>query len=155
MDQATISRVYMSLRAGRYAEAINAIDKATRPPLERGPFGIEEVEAETFSRRLFVAMIRGNREHAVAIIDEAFRPRIAEAVTLEEKRRIPLADLLDVRICNYLETINVFTVGELLEIRRTDLLRIPNFGQHSLDVVLEKLAELGFKRESRTTKQPK
>lgn len=148
MDQSTISKVYGSLLAGQYADAMNLIDSATRQPLERGPYGLDYADAERFSRRVYVAMLRGNRDQAHAIIDAAFRPRIADAVTLEEKREIPLADVFDVCMCNKLEKLGLMTIGDLLNVSRADLLGIPNFGVTSLEVVFSKLAELGFRRET-------
>ncbi len=51
---------------------------------------------------------------------------------------------LPVRTTNHLEERGIFTVRELLNSSREDLLSISNFGDKTLDEVYKKLAEHGF-----------
>jgi DNA-directed RNA polymerase subunit alpha len=58
---------------------------------------------------------------------------------------LPIEDLdLSERPRNCLKRAQVNTVGELLEKTEDDLLAITNFGQKSLDEVIEKLDERGL-----------
>lgn len=58
---------------------------------------------------------------------------------------------LTVRTTNCLEERGVFTVRDLLNCTREDLLSISNFGEKTLDEVYKALGAIGFER---TTKKP-
>ena len=63
---------------------------------------------------------------------------------------LPIEDLdLSERPRNCLKRAQVNTVGELLEKSEDDLLAITNFGQKSLDEVIQKLDERGLSLRSR------
>ena len=73
-------------------------------------------------------------------------PVVAGSPDLEK----PIEDLdLSERPRNCLKRAQVNTVGELLEKTEDDLLAITNFGQKSLDEVIEKLDERGLTLRTR------
>jgi DNA-directed RNA polymerase subunit alpha len=57
---------------------------------------------------------------------------------------------LPVRTTNCLEQRGIFTVGDLLNCRREDLLKISNFGQKTLEEVYRALEGIGFRRRQRS-----
>lgn len=71
---------------------------------------------------------------------------------LAEKLEMSTAELgLTVRTTNCLEERGIFTVRDLLNTRRKDLLSIANFGDKTLDEVYLALAKIGFERRPRPT----
>lgn len=58
------------------------------------------------------------------------------------------------RVVNFLVTIDVFTVGDLLQKRPQELLDIRNFGEKSLEIVFDRLAAAGFHREPPRPSRP-
>ncbi len=56
---------------------------------------------------------------------------------------------LTVRTTNCLEERGIFTVADLLNTTRTELLSIPNFGEKTLEEVYKALEDIGFLRRSR------
>lgn len=56
---------------------------------------------------------------------------------------------LSVRTTNCLEERGIFTVGDLLNCTREDLLSISNFGEKTLEEVYRALEEVGFYRPGR------
>jgi DNA-directed RNA polymerase subunit alpha len=56
---------------------------------------------------------------------------------------------LTVRTTNCLEERGVFTVRDLLNCTREDLLSISNFGEKTLDEVYKALGAIGFQREAK------
>ena len=69
---------------------------------------------------------------------------------LAEKLELSLAEIgLSVRTTNCLDDQGVSTVEELLKRSREDLLNIPNFGEKTLEEVLDALERLGFVRAER------
>ena len=69
----------------------------------------------------------------------------ASAATGSPDLDLPIEDLdLSERPRNCLKRAQVNTIGELLEKTEDDLLAITNFGQKSLDEVIEKLDERGL-----------
>ncbi len=67
---------------------------------------------------------------------------------LKERLNMSLAELgLSVRTTNCLDEQGVSTVEDLLKWRREDLLAIPNFGEKTLEEVLNALQKLGFLRK--------
>ena len=54
---------------------------------------------------------------------------------------------LSVRTTNCLEEQGIFTVGNLLDCSREDLLGISNFGEKTLEEVFQALEKLGFRRQ--------
>ena len=72
---------------------------------------------------------------------------------LKEKLDMSTAEIgLSVRTTNCLEERGIFTVQDLLNCTRDDLLSISNFGEKTLDEVYKALEGIGFFRSS---KQPK
>jgi DNA-directed RNA polymerase subunit alpha len=68
-------------------------------------------------------------------------PRIARQLQLST------AEIgLPLRVVNYLQQRQLFTVNDLLHCRREELLRIPNFAGKTLEQVYRCLARLGFSR---------
>ncbi len=64
---------------------------------------------------------------------------------LQERLSMPISQLdLSVRASNCLESAKVTTVGELVRMTETDLLKVRSFGRTSLREVKRKLADLGL-----------
>lgn len=73
-----------------------------------------------------------------------------EARNLQEKLEMSTAEIgLSVRTTNCLEEKGVFTVRDLLNCTRDDLLSISNFGEKTLEEVYKSLEGVGFYRKNR------
>jgi DNA-directed RNA polymerase subunit alpha len=69
---------------------------------------------------------------------------------LQQRLEMSTAEIgLTVRTTNCLEEKGIFTVGDLLNSTRTDLLSISNFGDKTLEEVYKALEGIGFYRSSR------
>lgn len=81
-------------------------------------------------------------------------------VQAEEERRSQVVRLemstaeigLSVRTTNCLEERGIFTVRDLLNCTRKDLLEISNFGEKTLEEVYSALESVGFYRQGRKAK---
>ncbi|HMO85236.1 MAG TPA: DNA-directed RNA polymerase subunit alpha C-terminal domain-containing protein [Lacipirellulaceae bacterium] len=72
---------------------------------------------------------------------------------LEEKLGMSTAEIgLAVRTTNCLEEKGIFTVQDLLQCKREDLLTISNFGEKTLEEVYRALEQIGFERGDGTTR---
>lgn len=87
------------------------------------------------------------------------RTRIPLSAAEEESRRtlerleMSTAEIgLSVRTTNCLEERGIFTVRDLLQCTREDLLGISNFGEKTLEEVYQSLESVGFYRSSRSAK---
>ncbi len=70
-----------------------------------------------------------------------------EEVNLRKKLELSTAEIgLTVRTTNCLEERGIFTVRELLNTTRAELLSISNFGEKTLDEVYRSLESIGFCR---------
>jgi len=73
-----------------------------------------------------------------------------------EKLEMSTAEIgLTVRTTNCLEEKGIFSVRELLNCTKDDLLSISNFGEKTLDEVYSALGSIGFKRPPRKPGQPR
>ena len=81
------------------------------------------------------------------------RPQVGEGEPEEEtvdeelvqKLNMPIQELeLSVRAGNCLEAVKVDTVGELVEMGESELLKIRSFGKTSLREIKRKLADMGL-----------
>lgn len=73
-----------------------------------------------------------------------------DADDLREKLEMSTAEIgLSVRTTNCLEERGIFTVQDLLNCTREDLLGISNFGEKTLEEVYRALEGIGFYRKSR------
>ena len=73
-----------------------------------------------------------------------------KAQDLEDKLEMSTAEIgLSVRTTNCLEERGIFTVRDLLNCTRDDLLAISNFGEKTLEEVFKALESIGFYRQSR------
>ncbi len=73
--------------------------------------------------------------------------------TLNERLDMSTAEIgLSVRTTNCLEERGIFTVRDLLNCTRKDLLEISNFGEKTLEEVYLALETVGFYRQSRKAK---
>ncbi len=69
---------------------------------------------------------------------------------MKERLSMSTAEIgLAVRTTNCLEDRGIFTVDDLLNCKREDLLSISNFGEKTLEEVYDALERFGFKRPSR------
>lgn len=69
---------------------------------------------------------------------------------LEERLDLSAAEIgLSVRTTNCLEERGIFTVRDLLNCTREDLLGITNFGEKTLEEVYHALEQIGFYRPNR------
>ena len=74
-----------------------------------------------------------------------------ETKNLREKLDLSTAEIgLTVRTTNCLEEKGIFTVRDLLNTTRSELLSISNFGEKTLDEVYKALETIGFCRPGRT-----
>ena len=72
-----------------------------------------------------------------------------ESRNLHEKLELSTAEIgLTVRTTNCLEERGIFTVRDLLNTTRVELLSISNFGEKTLDEVYRSLEAIGFHRPS-------
>jgi DNA-directed RNA polymerase subunit alpha len=75
---------------------------------------------------------------------------LAQSDELEEKLDMSTAEIgLSVRTTNCLEERGIFTVSDLLNCTRADLLSISNFGEKTLEEVFKALEKIGFFRNTR------
>lgn len=73
-----------------------------------------------------------------------------QAKDMAEKLEMSTAEIgLSVRTTNCLEERGIFTVNDLLQCKREDLLSISNFGEKTLEEVYNALEGVGFYRKSR------
>ena len=71
-----------------------------------------------------------------------------ESSSLEKRLAMSTAEIgLTVRTTNCLEERGIFTVGDLLNCTREDLLSISNFGEKTLDEVYIALESINFVRQ--------
>jgi DNA-directed RNA polymerase subunit alpha len=74
--------------------------------------------------------------------------RAGQAKDLQERLDMSTAEIgLSVRTTNCLEEKGIFTVYDLLNCTRDDLLSISNFGEKTLEEVYKALEGIGFYRE--------
>ena len=72
---------------------------------------------------------------------------------MREKLELSTAEIgLTVRTTNCLEEKGIFTVKDLLNTTRAELLSISNFGEKTLEEVYKSLASIGFQRKTRDVK---
>jgi DNA-directed RNA polymerase subunit alpha len=72
---------------------------------------------------------------------------LAQSNEMEEKLEMSTAEIgLSVRTTNCLEERGIFTVHDLLNCTRADLLSISNFGEKTLEEVYKALERIGFFR---------
>ncbi len=72
-----------------------------------------------------------------------------EARSLQERLELSTAEIgLTVRTTNCLEERGIFTVRDLLNTTRPELLSISNFGEKTLEEVYRALEEIGFRRKN-------
>ena len=77
-----------------------------------------------------------------------------KSVEQNERLEMSTAEIgLSVRTTNCLEERGIFTVRDLLNCTREDLLNISNFGEKTLEEVYKALEGVGFYRPSRQTLQ--
>ena len=73
--------------------------------------------------------------------------------TMNERLEMSTAEIgLSVRTTNCLEERGIFTVRDLLNCTRKDLLEISNFGEKTLEEVYTALETVGFYRKGRKAK---
>ena len=70
--------------------------------------------------------------------------------SMQQKLDMSTAEIgLTVRTTNCLEERGIFTVRDLLNCTREDLLKISNFGEKTLEEVYKALEKIGFRRPPR------
>jgi DNA-directed RNA polymerase subunit alpha len=81
--------------------------------------------------------------------------RDEQARDRKEKLELSTAEIgLTVRTTNCLEERGIFTVRELLQTTRSELLSISNFGEKTLEEVYLALEKIGFCRDGVTPAEP-
>jgi DNA-directed RNA polymerase subunit alpha len=76
----------------------------------------------------------------------------SDAQGMAEKLEMSTAEIgLSVRTTNCLEERGIFTVNDLLNCTREDLLSISNFGEKTLEEVYKALESIGFYRRAAAT----
>jgi hypothetical protein len=87
------------------------------------------------------------RLRGAALRREAPLPRDLHDPQVVAKLQLSVAEVgLPVRVVNYLQHRQIFTINDLLHCTREELLRIPNFAAKTLDQVYRCLRRLGFMR---------
>jgi DNA-directed RNA polymerase subunit alpha len=77
---------------------------------------------------------------------------LVQSDEMAEKLEMSTAEIgLSVRTTNCLEERGIFTVHDLLNCTRTDLLSISNFGEKTLEEVYKALERIGFFRSKQTS----
>jgi len=77
---------------------------------------------------------------------------LTQSDEMAEKLDMSTAEIgLSVRTTNCLEEKGIFTVHDLLNCTRADLLSISNFGEKTLEEVYRSLEKIGFYRTAHTT----
>ena len=77
-----------------------------------------------------------------------------QAKELTERLEMSTAEIgLSVRTTNCLEERGIFTVHDLLQCKREDLLAISNFGEKTLDEVYKALEGIGFYRSAKRQRE--
>lgn len=105
-------------------EASKILRKYINPFVQYAEIGAETVEEEVVAR-----------EEEESAVDEELAAKMA----------MPLESLdLTVRSANCLEAITIETVGELVKLTESELLKIRSFGKTSLREIQRKLADLGL-----------
>jgi len=75
---------------------------------------------------------------------------------LQEKLELSTAEIgLTVRTTNCLEDKGIFSVEDLLNTNRSELLSIANFGEKTLEEVYKSLEAIGFFRDGQQTPVPR
>ena len=76
-------------------------------------------------------------------------PEDRQTHSLDERLQMSTAEIgLSVRTTNCLEDRGIFTVRDLLNCTRKDLLSISNFGEKTLEEVFDALETVGFYRQA-------
>jgi DNA-directed RNA polymerase alpha subunit len=98
--------------------------------------------ASRFARRVEIALQDGFYDLAHRIIDEAELEFTtpADLVTLDTS--LAAIDVLPVRVVNMLERHGIHTVGDALSKTPDQLRQIANFGEHSVQTLIETLRRL-------------
>jgi DNA-directed RNA polymerase subunit alpha len=77
---------------------------------------------------------------------------LTQSDEMAEKLEMSTAEIgLSVRTTNCLEEKGIFTVHDLLNCTRADLLSISNFGEKTLEEVYRSLEKIGFYRTQQTS----
>jgi DNA-directed RNA polymerase subunit alpha len=80
---------------------------------------------------------------------------LTQSDEMAEKLEMSTAEIgLSVRTTNCLEERGIFTVHDLLQCTRADLLSISNFGEKTLEEVYKALEKIGFFRSARQADEP-
>lgn len=106
------------------------------------------VEAGKILRKYINPFVQYSELGKEVILEES-APEIIEEKTVDEeltsKLNMPLAELeLSVRASNCLESVKLETVGQLVKMSESDLLKIRSFGKTSLREIKRKLADIGL-----------
>jgi len=93
----------------------------------------------------FVQYFELGEETLAGEVDEEITEEEGVDEELERKMNIPIQELeLSVRVMNCLEDAKVATVGELVSMTESDLLKVRSFGKTSLREIKRKLADMGL-----------
>jgi len=75
---------------------------------------------------------------------------------MKDRSEMSTAEIgLAVRTTNCLEEKGIFTVSDLLQTKREELLSISNFGEKTLDEVYKALERIGFQRPQPVKRYPR
>ncbi len=87
------------------------------------------------------------RLHLVSLPDDV--PPAGDEPEVAAKLVLGVSEIgLPLRVVNYLQQRQIFTVNDLLHCTPEELLRIPNFADKTLEQVYRCLARLGFRRQA-------
>lgn len=103
---------------------------------DRCSLSMEEDEAAAVANRVMLHLYRGSIELARAALEDGWRSHLRESAPLPTGKALldePLARVVDdIRMQNYLESAEIYTVGDLLVAGDITLLAIPGMGATGL-----------------------
>jgi len=101
--------------------------------------------AQQHAKMLEVAIYRGNKAKAMAVVERAFQV-LGDAVTYDPATRLDA--ILPPRISGILECSRITTIGQLCGLSRKELARLPQVRFSTVDKIEYDLAEIGLSLKS-------
>ncbi len=152
-----VRRVTFDVERARVGQKTN-YDKLILEIWTDGTIRAEEAMAEAAKIMINHLVIIAGMETLPEVPRPAAEPELKEDPYVSEKFQAPIEQLdLSVRVFNSLKRTGITTVGEVLEMleRGTDaMLAIRNFGEKSLDELVQKLKEKGYLDQDRQIGMP-
>ena len=104
--------------------------------------------AQQHGRMLEVAIYRGNKTRALAVVEEAFR-LLGDSVRYDPATRLDA--VLSARLAGLLEASQITTIGQLCGLTRREISRFPQIRFTTCEKIEAELAEMGLSLKSSST----